>query len=127
MQTAALTTYLVLATVFGPPSEDRWNRGGHACAGPAHQKVRPWTPEARDLHDRGLVVAATTLPCWTVIEVCVPRTGRCSRAAVADVLPQKKWRSPNDLDLWKTLARVLRHNGMERVRWQLAKNRKPNT
>lgn len=127
MQALAFVTYVVLATIFGPPSEDRFNRGDFACVGPAHQKVRPWTPEARDLHERGLVVAATTLPCWTVIEVCVTRTGRCSLAAVADVLPQKQWRSPNDLDLWKTLARVLGHNGMERVRWQLVKKRKTNS
>lgn len=127
MHAIVFLTYVVLATIFGPPSEDRTNRGGFPCVGPMHQRLRPWTPEARDLFDRGLIVAATKLPCWTVIEVCVERTGICSRATVADVLPQKKWRSPHDLDLWKTLARVLGHNGMERVKWWVVKKRKLNT
>jgi len=113
-----------LGTVFGPPESDRGNKGILACTG---SRLRKAHPEDLELLEAGWLVAAQpgVLKCWDRLTVCLPRTGRCLPATVADFLPPKFWRSSRDLDLWHEFARDLGHNGFERVLWK--KHTKPRT
>ena len=120
-----LAFFVALGTVFGPPATDRGNRGGFACD--SARSLRHRSVKAKWLFEQGQLVAAPKgrLPCWAVLKVTVPRTGQSAFATVADRLPQKPWRSLNDLDLWTDLARLLGHNGMEIIHWQVVPERFP--
>ena len=97
----------VLSTIFEPPQQ-RFSCLNHTAKRTAHAV---W------LYNQQLFVAASTAPrtCWDVLEICLPRTGKCVEATIADHLPQKAWRGKYDLDLWFVVARALEHEGMERV------------
>ena len=75
------------ATVFDRPEVDAGNVGGHACE--LGERVNARSPLALRLYRAGLLVAHRSLPCWTVIALCLPRTGRCSLATVADRWPRR--------------------------------------
>jgi hypothetical protein len=54
------------------------------------------------------VVASRTLPCRSQVLVCLPRTGRCTRATVGDRGPRHVL-----IDLAPLVARRLRSNGWD--------------
>lgn len=97
-----------VGTVFDSPTADRFNVGELACV--SHNKP---TVLAANMINRGLFVAHQKLPCYQFIHLCVPRNGRCTYAVVADRGPLHV-----DVDLYKNLALVLKHNGLEQVKWK---------
>jgi hypothetical protein len=98
------------ATTFDEPGRDKWNPGGMACALGMRTAWRG--QEARRLAAAGLAVAHKTLPCWTVLLVCLPRTGQCSKATVADWGPARA-----DMDLYAPLSRRLGADGRDLAAW----------
>jgi hypothetical protein len=112
--TCVLTLFSGRGTTFDHPSRDPWNKMGSkshlACV--SHRK--PPTTHAQHLIDLGLLVAHKTIPCYTVLSVCVPRTKLCSEAIVADWGPVHA-----DIDLYVPLSKKIHHNGDERVTWSL--------
>ena len=101
-----------LATSFHFSHKDRNNPDDSlACLVKARNKL---TKKAKELLKQELFVASKELPCWTIIEICLPRTDKCSLAVVADFGPAKA-----ALDLWDTLKKKLGHNGKEEVEWML--------
>ena len=101
-----------LGTRFDLPASDPHNRGGHACRYPSRRVGQ--SAESRHLERLGHVVALWTAPCWAVLTVCVPRTGLCESATVADRGPVHA-----AIDLFSPLSRALRHNGREIVTWDV--------
>ena len=95
-------------TVFDSPEVDPHNKGTLACVSHSRPDVI-----SRRLIKRGSFVAHRTMPCYQLIHVCVARNGRCSLAVVADRGPLHA-----DIDLNKSLAKEVRHNGLETVQWK---------
>jgi hypothetical protein len=104
------------ATTFDHPSRDKFNVDGHAC----RFKVRRvgQSKESRRLERKHHVVAHKTLPCWSVLKICLERNGRCASGTVGDWGPKRA-----DLDLYEPLARVLRADGDEPAFWMLTETR----
>jgi len=106
------TAYHGRATTFDHPSRDPWNTSGAvthlACV--AHGR----TSDARvaELISREMIVAHKSMPCYSLVTVCVDRTMRCKLATVADWGPVHA-----DIDLYAPLSRSLGHNGDEPVTW----------
>jgi hypothetical protein len=73
----ALRFQVGLGTVFGPSAVDRWNpRDVMACR----------YPERLTKEREG--VAHPSLPCGSMVTVCVVRTGKCIKARVVDRGPR---------------------------------------
>ena len=63
----------------------------------------------RSLDDQlDAIVAHRTLPCKADVLICLPRTGRCTRARVGDRGPRRAM-----VDLAPLVAKRLQHNGKE--------------
>lgn len=99
------------ATTFDHPSRDPWNTMGSTTHLACVSHARP-TPHARAYIDSGMIVAHKTIPCYSEITVCNPRTKRCVDAMVADWGPVHA-----SIDLYAPLSRRLQHNGDEPVVW----------
>lgn len=97
-----------LATTFDAPAVDKHNRGSHACMLGPRRRAR--TPQARDLYDRGHLVAHRRAPCWAILRVCLRSNGRCELATVADRGPRHA-----AIDLFAPLAKALGSSGRETV------------
>lgn len=99
------------ATTFDHPSRDPWNTMGSTTHLACVSHARP-SKRAQWYIDRGLIVAHKTLPCYSELTVCNPRTRHCSNAMVADWGPVHA-----SMDLYAPLSRKLGHNGDEPIVW----------
>jgi hypothetical protein len=85
-----------------------------ACIAKATSTKRKAHPHAFKLMKRGMYVAHKKLPCYTIIELCIPRNRLCAEAVVGDWGPVK-----SSIDIYETLSRRLKHNGKEVVIWRV--------
>lgn len=99
------------ATTFDHPTRDPWNTMGPTTHLACVSHARP-SKRARWYIDRGMIVAHKTMPCYSELTVCNPRTHKCADAMVADWGPVHA-----AIDLYAPLSRKLMHNGDETVIW----------